>query len=84
MPTPPDLTVTVLAGVRATRAKLRKISAAALRRRPARVRDQVERFAAHAERQRSWDGSRRAAIKKDVQKDVQASLDEIFRGKKKP
>jgi hypothetical protein len=84
MTTTTDLTLTELAGVRATTAKLRKISAAALRRRPARVRDQVERFAAHAERQRSWDGSRRAAIKKDVQKDVQASLDEIFRGKKKP
>ena len=84
MTTTTDLTLTELADVRATTAKLRETGGAELRRRPGRVRDQAELFCAHAERQRREDGARRAAIKQDVQKDVQASLDEIFRGKKKP
>ena len=80
MTTTTDLMLTERIDVRATTAvKLCESVAAEVRRRPARVRDQVE-LVAHAERQQREDGERRAAINKDVQ----ASLDEIFRGKKKP
>ncbi len=80
MTTTTDLMLTERIDVLATTAvKLCEGVAAEVRRRPERARDQVE-LAAHAEHQRREDGERRAAINKDVQ----ASLDEIFRGKKKP
>lgn len=80
MTTTTDLMLTERIDVLATTAvKLSESVAAEVRRGSARARDQVE-LVAHAERQRREDGERRAGINKDVQ----ASLDEIFRGKKKP